>query len=121
MGEIRHVTGVNASLVERLVKTHFGPECTSRLAYDVIRGRYVPSDTPRRLAVPQRLLGIRFWWRTIGEFSDNLGCRLELWRPEYLRQAEAFVADHNRQSQGARIELYPVWASAPASPNPAPA
>jgi hypothetical protein len=121
MGEIRHATGVNALLVERLVKIHFGPECTSRLAYDVIRGRYVASEAPRRLAVPQRLFGIRLWWRTIGEFSNNLGCRLELWRPEYLRHAEAFVADHNSQSQGPRIELYPAWTSPAASPNPAPA
>jgi hypothetical protein len=28
-----------------------------------------------------------------------------LWRPECLRQAEAFVADYNAQTQGTKIEL----------------
>ena len=92
MAEIRNAGRANAALVESLVKKHFGPEVTSRLAWSVTKGRYRPSDQPRRLAAPQRLFGIRLWWRTIGEFSDNLGFRLELWQPEYLRQAEALVS-----------------------------
>ena len=109
MAEIRNAGRANAALVESLVKTHFGPEITSRLAWSVTKGRYRPSDQPRRLAAPQRLFGVRLWWRTIGEFSDNLGFRLELWQPEYLRQAEALVADYNLRASETTLELYPVF------------
>jgi hypothetical protein len=109
MAETQRAAGANAALVESLVKKHFGPECTSRLAWSITRGRYRPSDQPRRLAAPQRLLGVRLWWKTIGEFSDNLGFRLELWRAEYLRQAEALVADYNLRASNPTLELYPVF------------
>jgi hypothetical protein len=115
MAEIQKAAGANAALVESLVKKHFGPEVTSRLAWSVIKGRYRPSDQPRRLAAPQRLFGIRLWWKTIGEFSDNLGFRLELWQPEYLRQAEALVADYNVRASETKLELYPVFTPPPAA------
>jgi hypothetical protein len=79
----------------------------------------VPSDLPRRLAAPQKLFGIRLWWQTIGAFSDNIGFRLELWRPEYLRQAEAFVADYNAQTQGRKVELCVGSAASPSAPRAA--
>ena len=109
MADTQKAAGANATLVELLVKKHFGPECTSRLAWSITRGRYCPSDRPRRLAAAQRLFGIRLWWQTIGEFSDNLGFRLELWRGEYLRQAEALVADYNQRASEIKLELYPVF------------
>jgi hypothetical protein len=64
--------------------------------------------------VPQKLFGVRLWWKTIGEFSDNIGFRLELWRPEYLRQAEALVADYNARTQGTKLELSPCFMLTPA-------
>jgi hypothetical protein len=112
MAELQKAVGVNVPLVERLVKKHFGPEFTSQLAWSFTKGRYRPSDLPRRLAAPLRLFGIRLWWKTIGEFSDNIGFRLELWRPEYLSQAEAFVTDFNAQTRETKIELYPAFPSA---------
>jgi transcriptional regulator GlxA family with amidase domain len=54
MAETQKAAGANAALVESLVKKHFGPECTSRLAWSITRGRYRPSDQPKRLAAPQR-------------------------------------------------------------------
>jgi hypothetical protein len=119
MAEIRNAGRANATLVESLVKKHFGPEVTSRLAWSVTKGRYRPSDQPRRLAAPQRLFGIRLWWKTIGEFSDNLGFRLELWQPEYLRQAQAFVADYNARTPGTTIELLPCFETSPGAPRAA--
>jgi hypothetical protein len=65
--------------------------------------------------VPQKLFGVRLWWKTIGEFSDNLGFRLELWRPEYLRQAEVFVADYNARVQGTKLALSPSFTESPAA------
>jgi len=115
MAELQKAAGVNVPLVESLVKTHFGPEATAKLSWSIIKGRYVTSDLPRRLAVPQKLFGIRLWWKTIGEFSDNIGFRLELWRPEYLRQAEAFVRDHNAQTQGTKLALSPSFTESPAA------
>lgn len=115
MAELQRAVGVSVPLVESLVKTQFGPEFTAKLSWSITRGRYVPSDLPRRLAVPQRLFGIRLWWRTIGEFSDNIGFRLELWRPEYLSQAEAFVAAYNARTQGTRMELAPCFMLSPAA------
>ena len=112
MAEPQKAVGINVPLLESLVKKHFGSECTGKLSWSVTKGRYVPSDLPRRLAVPQKLFGVRLWWQTIGEFSENIGFRLELWRPEYLSQAEAFVADFNAQTRDTRIELYPVFPSA---------
>jgi len=70
-----------------------------------------PATAP---GAPQRLLGIRLWWKTIGEFSDNIGFRLELWRPEYLRQAEAFVADYAAQARETKLDLYPAFMPLPA-------
>ena len=114
MAEPQKAAGLNIALVESLVKKHFGPEFTSKLAWSVLKGRYVPSDLPRRLGAPQRLFGIRLWWKTIGEFSDNIGFRLELWRPEYLRQAEALVADYTTQGHDTKLELYPAFMPLPA-------
>jgi hypothetical protein len=115
MAELQNAAGVNVPLVESLAKTHFGAESTAKLSWSVIKGRYVASDLPRRLAVPQKLFGVRLWWKTIGEFSDNLGFRLELWRPEYLRQAEAFVADYNARTQGTKLELAHGFMISPAA------
>ena len=115
MAELEKAAGVNVPLVESLVKTHFGPESTAKLSWSITKGRYVPSDLPRRLAVPQKLFGVRLWWKTIGEFSDNIGFRLELWRPEHLRQAEAFVADYNARTQGTKLELAHCFMGSPAA------
>lgn len=115
MAELKKAVGVNVARVEALVKKHFGPEFTARLSWSVTRGRYVPSDLPRRIAAPQKLLGIRLWWKTIGEFSDNIGFRLELWQPEYLRQAEAFVAAYNAETQGATVGLSLCYTRSPAA------
>ena len=114
MAGLQKTAGLNIALIESLVKKHFGPEFTSKLAWNVLKGRYVSSDQPRRLGAPQRLLGIRLWWKTIGEFSDNIGFRLELWRPEYLRQAEAFVADYAAQARETKLDLYPAFMPLPA-------
>ena len=107
MAEPQRAVGINVPLLESLVKKHFGAECTAKLSWSVTRGRYVPSDLPRRLAAPQKLFGIRLWWHTIGELSENIGFRLELWRPEYLSQAKALVAEYNAETQGAKLELSP--------------
>jgi len=112
MAEPQKAIGINVPLLESLVKKHFGSECTGKLSWSVTKGRYVPSDLPRRLAAPQKLFGVRLWWHTIGEFSENIGFRLELWRPEYLSQAEAFVTDFNAQTRETKIELYPAFPSA---------
>jgi hypothetical protein len=111
MAELQRAAGVNVPLLESLVKTHFGPESTAKLSWSITKGRYVPSDLPRRLALPQKLFGVRLWWTTIGEFSDNIGFRLELWRPEYLRQAGAFLAEYNARTQGTKLELSPSFMS----------
>jgi hypothetical protein len=105
MAELRKAAGVNVPLVERLIKKHFGPQFTSHIAWSFIRGRYLPSDLPQRLATPQSLFGIRLWWKTIGEFSDNLGFRLELWDPAFLRQAQAFTEEYNAHTTETRLEL----------------
>ena len=119
MAELEKAVGVNVPLVESLVKAHFGPEVTAKLSWSITRGRYVYSDLPRRLAAPQKLFGIRIWWQTIGAFSDNIGFRLELWRPENLRQAEAFVADYNAHTQGTKVELCLGFAPSSAAPRAA--
>ena len=105
--------GIDVPLLESLVKKHFGAESTGKLAWSVTKGRYVRSDVPRRLAVPQKLFGIRLWWQTVGELSENIGFRLELWRPEYLPQATALVAEYNAASQGATLDLSPSFMLAP--------
>ncbi len=115
MAELQKAAGVNVPLVESLAKTHFGAEATAKLSWSITKGRYVRSDLPRRLAAPQKLFGVRLWWKTIGEFSDNIGFRLEVWRPEYLRQAEAFVTDYNAQTQGTKLELAHCFMRSPAA------
>lgn len=118
MAELQKAAGVDVPLVESVVKTHFGPEATAQLSWSITKGRYVRSDLPRRLAVPQKLFGVRLWWKTVGEFSDNIGFRLELWRPEYLPRAEAFVADYNARTQGTKLDLSRCFMS-PAARGPA--
>ena len=118
MAELQKAVGVNVPLVESLVKAHFGPEFTAKLSWSFTKGRYVRSDLPRRIAAPQRLFGIRLWWKTVGEFSDNLGFRVEIWRPEYLRQAQAFVADYNAKTEGTKVELAADVMGSPAPRHP---
>ena len=119
MAELQKAVGVNVPLVESLVKAHFGPEFTSRLAWSVTKGRYVPSEMPQRIAAPQKLFGVRLWWKAMGEFTDNLGFRLELWQPDYLRQAEALVAEYNARTQGTKLELIPSFMLTPGARRPA--
>ncbi len=107
MAEPERAVAVDAPLLESLVQAHFGPEFTAKLSWSVLKGRYVPSALPQRLAGPQKLFGVRLWWKTIGEFSYNMGFRLELWQPEYLRQAQALVAEYNARAQGTKLELSP--------------
>ena len=118
MAELQRAAGVNADLIEELVKKHFGTAFTSKIAWDFIRNRFVPSDLPRRLVTPQRILGIRIWWKSIGEFTDNLGFRLELWDPRFLQHARTFVEEYNQQTNGTKIELYPAPMYWPASSPP---
>lgn len=119
MAELRKAVGVKIELVEELVKRHFGPEFTSKLSWSFSRGRYFSSELPRRVAAPQKVLGLRIGWKTVGEFSDNIGFRLELWDPAYFRQAEALVAEYNSKTDATKLELYPFFMHWPASGRPA--
>ncbi len=119
MAELSKATGVNVPLVERLVKKHFGPEFTSHLAWSLTKGRYVPSDLPRRIAAPQRLFGVRVWWKAIGEFSDNIGFRLELWDPAFSRQARDLVEEYNTEAPQSKLELFAGFANQAATLRPA--
>ena len=114
MAELRKAFGVKVELVEELVKIHFGPEFTSKVTWSFARGKYIPSALPRRVAAPQKLLGLRIGWKTVGEFSDNIGFRLELWNPTCLRQAEALVEEYNKKTDGKKLELYPSFMHWPA-------
>ncbi len=107
MTELQELVGVNLNpgLIEELVKKHFGAQCTSRMTWDFIKGRFVPSDLPRRIVAPQRVLGLRIGWKTLGEFTDNLGFRLELWEPAFLPQGTALVEEYNKKSEGPRLKL----------------
>ena len=115
MAELRRAAGVNPGLVEELVKKHFGAEFTSKITWDFVKGGFARSDLPRRIVAPQRVLGIRIGWKTFGEFTDNIGFRLELWDPMFLRQAEALVEEYNKKTEGMKLELYRTIMHWPAS------
>ena len=115
MAEMQRAVGVKVELVEELAKKHFGAEHTSKVTWNFTKGRYVPSSLPRRIAAPHRVLGLQIGWKVIGELSDNLGFRLELWDPAFLRQAEAFVEEYNKKTDGTRLELHPFFMHWPAS------
>ena len=106
---------VDADVLESLVHAHFGPDYTSRLAWDVRRNRYVPSQESRRVAVPQRLFGLRIWWKTVGEFTHNLGFRLEIWDPTHLPAARALAEEYNRKTDGEKLSVHVCRMSWPAS------
>jgi len=115
MAELEKAVGVKVELVEELVKKHFGPEYTSKVAYSFIRGRYVPSSLPRRIAASQKLFGLPIGWKVVGEFSENIGFRLELWDPSYLRQAQAMVEEYNKNADGTKLELHTFFMHWPAA------
>ena len=115
MAELQKGFGVKPGLVEDLVKKHFGPEYTSKIAWNFTRGRYVPSALPQRIAAPQKLFGLHIGWKALGEFSDNLGFRLELWDPAFLRQAEGLVEEYNKKTDGTKLELHPFFMHWPAA------
>ncbi|HTX54400.1 MAG TPA: hypothetical protein VMD08_13360 [Candidatus Baltobacteraceae bacterium] len=96
---------INVPLIDSLVKKHFGSHFTSLLTYSTVRGCYEPSPLPRRIAAPQTLFGVRLWWTVLGEFSENLGFRLELWNPAYLAAARALVEEYNRHALAAPLVL----------------
>lgn len=109
MAELQKGVGVDPGLIEDLVKKHFGSGFTSKITWDFVKGRFAPSAMPRRLATPQKVLGLRIGWKTFGEFTDNIGFRLELWTPAYLRQAEALVEEYNKRTEGTKLELFPSF------------
>ncbi|HYL82193.1 MAG TPA: hypothetical protein VEU07_15350 [Candidatus Acidoferrum sp.] len=109
MAELQKAVGLNPDLIEALLKKHFGVEFTSKITWDFVKGKFAPSDLPKRLAIPQKVLGVRIGWKTFGEFSDNIGFRLELWDAAYLRQAEALVEEYNKKTEGTKLELYPSF------------
>jgi len=109
MAELQKAVGIEPELVEELVKKHFGPEYTSKIAWNFIKGRYVASTLPRRIAAPQKVFGLRIGWKAIGELSDNLGFRLELWDPAFLRQADSMVEEYNKKADGTKLELHPFF------------
>ncbi len=117
MAELRNLVemSLDPNLIEELVKKHFGAEFTSRMTWDFLRGRFVPSDLPRRIVTPQRVFGLRIGWKTLGEFTDNIGFRLELWDPAFLPQATALVEDYNSKSNGTKLELCRTHMPWPAS------
>jgi hypothetical protein len=121
MAELRNLVGVslNPDLIEELVQKHFGPECTSKMTWDFVKGRFAPSDLPRRIVTPQKVLGLRIGWKTLGEFTDNIGFRLELWDPVFLPQAQALVEEYNKKSEGMKLELCRTFMAWPASQRPA--
>jgi hypothetical protein len=115
MAELLRAVRPNPDLVEELIRKHFGVEFTSKITWDVVKGGFAPSDVPRRIAIPQKVFGVQIGWKTFGEFSDNIGFRLELWDAAYLRQAEALVEEYNKKAEGAKLELYPSFMHPPAS------
>ena len=115
MAELQKAVGVKPELIEQLVKRHFGPEYTSKIAWNFTRGRYVPSSLPQRIAAPQKLFGLQIGWKALGQFSDNLGFRLELWDPAFLRQAEALVEEYNKNTDGTKLEVQPSFMQWPAT------
>jgi len=110
MAELEKAVGVKPELVEELVKKHFGPEYTSKVAWNFTKGRYVASTLPRRIAAPQRLFGLQIGWKVLGQFPDNLGFRLELWDPAFLRQAKGLTEEYNKKTDGTRLELHAFFA-----------
>jgi len=119
MAELQRTVGVKLELVEELVKKHFGPEYTSKIAWNFTKGRYVSSTLPRRIGAPQKLLGLRIGWKVLGEFSDNLGFRLELWEPAFLRQAEGLIEEYNKKTDGMKLELHPFYMRGSVAQRPA--
>ena len=115
MAELQAAVGVEAELVEELVKKHFGPEYTSKVAYNIMNGRYIPSSLPRRIAAPQKLFGFPIGWKVLGEFSDNIGFRLEVWDSTYLCQAEGLTEEYNKKTQGTKLELHAFFMHWPAA------
>ena len=109
MAELQRAVGIKLELIEELVKKHFGPEYTSRITWNFTKGRYVPSTLPRRIAAPQKVFGFQIGWRVIGEFSDNLGFRLEIWDPTFLRQAEGLIEEYNKKTDETKLELHPFF------------
>ena len=108
MAELQRAVGVKPESVEELVKKHFGPEYTSKVTWSFTKGRYVPSTLPRRIAAPQKIFGLQIGWKVLGEFSDNLGFRLELWDATFLRQAKALAEEYNKTTDGTKLELRPT-------------
>ncbi len=110
--------GIDVERLESLVKKHFGPDFTCRMAWNVLHNRYVASDQPRRLVGPKKVFGVCIWWKTVGEFSENLGFRLEIWDPTYLRAALALAEEYNAPSEGPALSVHRCWMSWPASSVP---
>lgn len=107
---------IDVALLEQLVKIHFGPEFTAKLAWNILRNRHAPSETPGCLACPRKVFGFPVSWTTVGEFSTNLGFRLELWDPSFLGAAQALAQAFNARTAGAKLELAAAGMQWPASP-----
>lgn len=86
--------GVDAGLVEELVKKHFGEGFTSLITRDVIAGRYTKSDRPDVIARPRKVLFLTLGYDVIGQFKNENRSVLEIWFDAYRGNAEAFVEEY---------------------------
>lgn len=109
MGDLKTAGGLDIDMVEALAKKHFGRQVTSRLRWDYIKGRPLPSRLPGWIGYPRKVLGLTLSWKGIGEFTDNYGFRLELWDPAYLQQAKALEDEYNATDPPRKMELIPLY------------
>ena len=90
---------VNTGKIEALVKKHFGSEFTCFVTRNHARGRYVKGDSPDAIGRPRKVLVLQLGYEVIGQFRDENGDVLEVYRDTEAEKARAFVEEYKQVVQ----------------------
>jgi hypothetical protein len=90
---------VNTGQIEALVKKHFGSEFTCFVTRNHARGRYVKGDSPDAIGRPRKVLILQLGYEVIGQFHNESGDVLEVYRDTEAEKARAFVEEYKQVVQ----------------------
>lgn len=91
--------GVDAGVIDTLVKKHFGDEFTCFVTRDHASGRYVRGERPDVIARPRKVFFLGLGYEVIGQFRDENGDVLEFYRETEADRARAFVEEYTKVVQ----------------------
>jgi hypothetical protein len=90
---------VDTRVIDGLVKRYFGNEFTCLVTRNHARGRYVKGERPDAIGRPRKVFFLRLGYEVIGQFRNENGDVLEVYRDTEEEKARAFVEEYKKITQ----------------------